>query len=315
MTCVSMTAPTDPTIDPQIDRYAAERRRLKAMSKPFINDEFMEGRPRFRGSDYRQPRLRRSTFDPKTLVFESRLGGGDDGFVWKVRFDNEGPFALKVFWDQVPPQEVGSYYPMQRECQNAAVLQMMEAAVANEPVLVYTHPFGKGDAHENYFSFCEENAISKLGIKADPKTLPSGTKLITEMPRLAQCYGWVKFPSDTLEGLPISLQATHDEPHKVRKLVGSHMDCIAIVYEFIEEGKNSLGAVEKVDNFLWFAGFAYANEPEEKSWRSNVLVDHSEIIHTRGYGWNEEDYMDRSAEQIISDEDLEHEMDPDYNSS
>lgn len=103
MTCVSMTAPTDPQIDPQIDRYAAERRRLKAMSKPFINDEFMEGRPRFRGSDYRQPRLRRSTFDPKTLVFESRLGGGDDGFVWKVRFDNEGPFAMKVVSDYPSP--------------------------------------------------------------------------------------------------------------------------------------------------------------------------------------------------------------------
>lgn len=99
MTCVSMTAPTDPQIDPPVDRYAAERRRLKAMSKPFLDDEFMEGPPRYRGSDYRQPRLRRSTFDPKTLVFESRLGGGDDGFVWKVRFGGEGPFAMKVVSD------------------------------------------------------------------------------------------------------------------------------------------------------------------------------------------------------------------------
>lgn len=314
MTCVSMTAPTDPQIDPPVDRYAAERRRLRAMSKPFLNDEFMEGPPRYRGSDYRQPRLRRSTFDPKTLVFESRLGGGDDGFVWKVRFGGEGPFAMKVFWDQVPPQEAGSFYPMQRECQNAAVLQMMEAAVANEPVLVYTHPYGQVDANENYFSFCEENALSKLGVKVD-STVPSGTKLISELPPMVQCYGWVKFPSDTLEGLPINLQATHDEPHKVRKLVGSHMDCIAIVYEFVEDVKNKIGLVGKVDSFLWFAGFAYANEPEEKSWRNSMLVDYSEIVHMRGYGWSEEDYMDRSAEQIIDDEDLEEELSPDYDLS
>ncbi|KAL7963226.1 hypothetical protein V8C34DRAFT_267572 [Trichoderma compactum] len=299
MTCDSMIAP----MDPPIDRYAAERRRLKAMSKPFLNDELMQGPPRFSGQDLRQPRLRRSTFDPKTIVFECRLGGGDDGFVWKVRFDGQGPFALKVFWDQVPPQEFESYYPMQRECQNAAVLQMMETAIANDPVLINQRPYGRVDAHDNYFSFSEENAIAKLGLSADSETLPEGSILITDMPRMVKCYGWVKFNSDMLEGLSINMQATHDEPQKVSKLVGSHMDCIAIVYEFIEEGQNSMVKVGKVDNFLWFAGFAYANEPEEKSWRSSVLVDHSEIIHLRGYGWNEEDYMDRSAEQIITDVD------------
>lgn len=191
---------------------------------------------------------------------------------------------------------------------------MMEAAVASDPVLVYTHPYGRVDAKENYFSFSEENAISKLGVKVD-STLPSGTKLISEMPPMVQCYGWVKFNSDVLEGLPISLQATHDEAHKVRKLVGSHMDCVAIVYKFIEDVKNRTGPVGKVDSFLWFAGFAFANEPEEKSWRNSMLVDHSEIIHIHGYGWNEEDYMDRSAEQIINDEDLEQELSPDYDLS
>lgn len=100
MTCDSMIAPADPHMDPHmdppIDRYAAERRRLKAMSKPFLNDELMQGPPRFRGEDLRQPRLRRCTFDPKTIEFECRLGGGDDGFVWKVRINGLGPFALKV---------------------------------------------------------------------------------------------------------------------------------------------------------------------------------------------------------------------------
>ncbi|KAL6807587.1 hypothetical protein GGI42DRAFT_318396 [Trichoderma sp. SZMC 28013] len=191
---------------------------------------------------------------------------------------------------------------MQRECQTAAAIQMMGTAIANGAILIYDRPYGRMDAYQNYFSFTEENAIDKLGLSVDSE-LPEGALLITDMPRMATCYGWIKFNSDILEGLSINMQATHDDPEKVRKLVGSHMDCIAIVYEFIEEGQNSMTQVGKVDNFLWYAGFAYANEPEEKSWRSSVLVDHSEIVHLRGYGWNEEDYMDRSAEQIITDVD------------
>jgi hypothetical protein len=84
---------------PGMDRYAAESRRLQSMSMPFLNEELMKGTPRFRGQDLRDPRLRRSTLDPKAIVFESRLGGGSDGFVWKVRFGDEGPFALKVVSD------------------------------------------------------------------------------------------------------------------------------------------------------------------------------------------------------------------------
>jgi hypothetical protein len=69
------------------------------MSRPFLDDEYMKGPPRFRGRDFNHPRLRRCSFDPKTLVFESRLGGGADGYVWKVKFGEEGPFALKVVSD------------------------------------------------------------------------------------------------------------------------------------------------------------------------------------------------------------------------
>ncbi|KAL7916147.1 hypothetical protein GGI35DRAFT_431922 [Trichoderma velutinum] len=187
---------------------------------------------------------------------------------------------------------------MQRECQNAAVLQMMEASVATEPVFVYDRPFGKVDALENYFAFCEENSVGKLRLDANAKMPPPGTVLITELPRMAKCYGWLKLHSDLWEELPISLEATHEEAQRVKKFVGSHMNCIAVIYELIEDGKNDMASVGKVDNFLWYAGFAYTNEPHEKSWKSGVLVDHAEVVHTRGYGWNEEDYMDRSADQI-----------------
>ncbi|PNP51954.1 hypothetical protein THARTR1_07163 [Trichoderma harzianum] len=300
MTADSIIASNDPPIDP----YETEDQLPIRTPTIFLHDDFVGGRLRFRGDDYNQPKLRQSTLDPNSLVILSRLGGGTDGYVWKVRFGDQGPFALKVFWDQAPPQDERACYPMQRECQNAAVIHMMEASLASEPVLVYERPFGDHDVSQNYFAFCEENSMSRLGLSANPKDRPAGAKLITEMPRLARCYGWVKFPSDVLEALPFTLRPTHANPQRVTDLVGSHTDCTAIVYEFIEAGRNTMKEVMKIDNFLWYGGFAWAHEPQAKSWRNSVLVDYSEVVHNRGHGWTIENYMEKSAESIISDEDL-----------
>lgn len=54
-----------------------------------------------------RPRLRRCAFDVSTLVFtgrinpvrtclEARRDGGLDGYNWKIRFGDSGPFVLKV---------------------------------------------------------------------------------------------------------------------------------------------------------------------------------------------------------------------------
>ncbi|KAL7818784.1 hypothetical protein V8C44DRAFT_179477 [Trichoderma aethiopicum] len=286
---------------PGMDRWAAESRRLHSMSMPFLNEELMKGTPRFRGQDLRDPRLRRSTLDPKAIVFESRLGGGSDGFVWKVRFGDEGPFALKVFWDQVPPHEPGSYYSMQRECQNAAVFQMMEASLDVDPVLVYDQPMGRKDAIENYFSFCEENCCPNLlPNNAKPVTLP-GVKYISTMPRLTKCHGWLKLRKDLWSGLPDDMQASHEDPSKVKKLMASHLDCIGIVYELIEDGESDAAAIEELDRFLWQAGFAFTIAPNLKDWKNGIMIDHAGIVHVRGYGWNEDDYMKRSVEEMLAE--------------
>ncbi len=56
----------------------------------------MIGPPSCTAADFKKPRLRRCPFDPADLRFEARLGGGLDGYVWKVYFGDEGLFALKV---------------------------------------------------------------------------------------------------------------------------------------------------------------------------------------------------------------------------
>ncbi|RYP63239.1 hypothetical protein DL771_009364 [Monosporascus sp. 5C6A] len=90
------------------------------------------------------PRLRRCPFNLDSMVWEARVDGGVDGYVWKVRFGAQGPFVLKVFWD-AEAVDIPTYYAPQRECQNAALLQMMQTAVeqaaaASRPILVNRDP-------------------------------------------------------------------------------------------------------------------------------------------------------------------------------
>lgn len=188
---------------------------------------------------------------------------------------------------------------MQRECQNAAILQMMEAAVATKPVLVNARPETKQAAMWNYLSFSEENCSPRYTRDLTEAVAGPRTKLISSLPRMTKCYGWLKLPNEVWIDLPHHLQAVNEDPRKLRTLFENHMGCVAVIYELVEDGENEMDTVEDVDTFLWHAGFAYAVDPHPKNWKSGVLVDHSEIVHIRGYKWNMEDYIGRTAEQIL----------------
>jgi hypothetical protein len=90
------TATMDTAKEPSMNRIVAERIHQRAMSTIFLNEQLMDGPPRFREADLKDPRLRHCAFDPETIAFESRIGGGKDGYVWRVNFGGEGPFVLKV---------------------------------------------------------------------------------------------------------------------------------------------------------------------------------------------------------------------------
>lgn len=188
---------------------------------------------------------------------------------------------------------------MQRECQNVAVLQMMEAAVATKPVLVNTRPETRQAAMDNYLSFSEEKCSPRYTRDLTEAAARPGTKLISSLPRMTKCYGWLKLRNEVWFDLPPHLQAEHEDPRKIRTLFENHMGCVAVIYELVEEGENEMAALEEVDTFLWHAGFAYAVDPRPKNWKSSVLVDHSEIVHIRGYKWSMGDYVGRTAEQIL----------------
>ncbi|KAJ4162719.1 hypothetical protein NW754_014137 [Fusarium falciforme] len=268
----------------------------RAMQVPFLDDKPMNGPPSCTEQDLKLPHLRQCTFDFNTIAWERKLGGGLDGYVWKVWFGEKGPFALKVFWDTEPP-EFHHYYAAQRECQNAAVFQVIEAAIAqaaveSRPIRVLANPKTKQEARYNLFWFSDEARLASF-----PEDLEAVE--ITSMPRFRKCYGWVKFSGEILKTLPIKLRAQPRTVSKIQRSISSSNEYTAIVYEYVEEGENKEAVVEEVDRFCWLTGFSHNLSPAARNWKSGVLVDLADIVHARGYGWHEVTYKPWAADLIL----------------
>lgn len=77
---------------------ALDERRIQSLSRPFLDDTLMQGPPSCKIADFKRPRLRRCPFDLASISWEDAkvLGCGLDGFVWRVNFGDQGPFALKL---------------------------------------------------------------------------------------------------------------------------------------------------------------------------------------------------------------------------
>jgi hypothetical protein len=279
----------------------------------------LEGEPSCFAADFKLPQLRRCPFDPATIDWNRSIpvGGGLDGYVWKVWFGQDGPYALKVvrsvaylplvyflaspyciltfrqFW-QAEASECNNYFALQRECQNAAILQMIETQMklATAPIVVNTNPVTKSDALHNLVAFSRER-IQNQSLVTDPEVTE-----IPAFPRMAKCYGWLEFGRQLTRNIPRKKRAPLVHAGRVRRFMSYDKDYIAIVYEYIEEGSNNAAAVEAVDRFLWLVGFCHTDSAA-RNWRSGVLVDHSAIVYPRSYGWFEALYKPRKAGTLL----------------
>ncbi|KAJ3461568.1 hypothetical protein MRS44_010121 [Fusarium solani] len=135
--------------------------------------------------DFKLPHLRRCTFDFSTIVWELKLGGGLDGYVWKVWLGETGPFALNV---------------------NASIFQMIETAIAqaaidSKPIRVLANPKTKQEARYNLFWFSDEARLASF-----PEDLEAAE--ITSMPRFRKCYGWLKFSGEIQRSISWSKEYT-----------------------------------------------------------------------------------------------------------
>ncbi|KAK3296130.1 uncharacterized protein B0H64DRAFT_374261 [Chaetomium fimeti] len=265
---------------------------VEAAQTPFRDDALMDGTPGCTAADFELPRLRRCPFDADKFIWGRRLGEGLDGCVWKVWSGDAGPFVLKVFWDDEPP-EFAHYYAPQRECQVAALLQMMEAAVeqaaaASRPVVVNANPTTRDDALDNQAAFSDE---ARLEQQSSAQQEPgSGYRQITTMPRVKKCYGWLTLKSSVFTNLPWELKPPVIKVDKVERFIQPGKEYMAIVYEYVEEGENTVETLQEAMDFFWLAGFCRTLSPLLKNWKSSVLVDLCDVAPPRGYGWVERLY-------------------------
>ncbi|OAR05855.1 hypothetical protein LLEC1_06539 [Akanthomyces lecanii] len=273
----------------------------KLMRQAFLDEELMDykNEPKCTLQALRRPRLRKCAFSTSTMAFvgpinrEPKQGaeqdGGLDGYNWEVRFGTDPRrFVLKVFWDQ-EPQEPPYQYALQRECHNAAALQLMRAAMSQDdhtsgPILVQPHPWSRAEAFENMLAFSNE---ARLQEKLDEESgVVSPLSKITCMPRTRQCYGWVKIAGARIfDELPFKWWPSARTLEKKRRQIYREIDYTALVYEYIDEGDNDKEVIDKSLEFFRDAGFSHTFISLACNWKQSVLIDMSDIIHPCGFGW------------------------------
>lgn len=208
---------------------------------------------------------------------------------------------MTQFWDQAPPEPEGHYYALQRECQNNAVLQMVRASIASYPVFVLDEPKGKEEARKNYYSFCKEKSDSRREHDISKEGQTGLMRRISSLPRMTECYGWLKLHSNTWKHLRSSLEPPDVKIEKIRRYMEPDMEYTALVYEFINGGENEPTVVEKVADFIYHVGFSVPSASLAKNWTDSVLVDYADIFYLGGYGWHESTFGVRDAKDLLCD--------------
>ncbi|KAI9163408.1 hypothetical protein HJFPF1_05019 [Paramyrothecium foliicola] len=184
-------------------------------------------------------------------------------------------------WDTEAP-EPPHYFAAQRECQNAALFQMMQAAVSKQeadlgPILVDPSPETRDAAVANLLSFSDENVPPVVSLRTT--NAKSKLQLNRSMPP------WMLPPVIKID--------------KVPRFIDELCTYTALVYEFVEPGQNNLDTVQDVLDFLWCVGFARVPVIKADSWESGVLLDFSDIVHYNRHGWDLDYFGHRIAVEVL----------------
>lgn len=164
--------------------------------------------------------------------------------------------------------------------------------LATRPILVNANPNTEDDALHNLMAFSHEYLQTDI-LASNPKMTQ-----VPALPRIAKCYGWLEFGRQMTQLIPRQKRAPLVHAKGTKRFMSRNKDYVAIVYEYIEEGSNDKTAVETVDGFLWLVGFCVTGNAA-RNWRSGVLVDHSDIVYPRSYGWFKALYRPRTAAALL----------------
>lgn len=294
-----------------------EERCRKSKDQPFLDDRPMVTSPSCTWEDFRRPLLRRFEVQGK-VHWKERLGYGLDGVVWKAEICNR-IFAVKVvsinirlaersclltqsqFWDNVAPEGT-RYWAAQRECHNAALLQMMQKAVVDsvEPIYLHPDPTTWKDAVANLHAFSEEGRHERR-FRSLPNAVP-----YSSIPRQRECFGWIKVSGRELHNMDKSIRPPRDTlDGVVREILPSEL-YHAVVYEFIsEEHHLDMDVLQSQLDFFWLTGFCLVPLRVENWKGPGILIDMADIICPWHAGWFQTRYSQGFAKELFSNEENE----------
>ncbi|KAK1965637.1 hypothetical protein LY78DRAFT_637191 [Colletotrichum sublineola] len=244
------------------------------------------------------PRLRQ--FDPQAnIVWKEQLGFGVDGIVWKA--DSNGrTYAVKVFWDNTHP-EGNRYWAIQRECHNAALLQMLQASIDSADTPIYLNPKPTTQKHAliNLQAFSNEGRS-----KAKLKQLPNAVSC-TSMPPMRECFGWTKVSGQELWSLRIGNIPPRAAPLKgIRRDIQPFEEYYAIVYDFVAESQCPLdnSVVQSQLDFYYLAGFCLTVTMRKDNWKGRgILIDMADLICPWHMGWYQPLFYRRLADEFLAE--------------
>ncbi|KAK3363943.1 hypothetical protein B0T25DRAFT_418272, partial [Lasiosphaeria hispida] len=233
---------------------------------------------------FKHPALRRCRFDPETIKWCGLVGDGDEGCVFKVQFGDEGPFAVKIFWNSVPqPGGIGPYWPFQYECRNAAILDQMRSAVADVPVTIHRDPLTRDEALRNIWAFSTEGRAHRKTKEEKRKKQAEGSAgendvsgsdkkiTISSLPDIPICHGWLKFDAAKIPWPYTTYQRCRDPVDMAMQ------DRYAIVYDYVSSGKVDIEVAQAQFDFFYRTGFAMMPH-RESNWRQGRLVDFGDLL-------------------------------------
>ncbi|KAM5368762.1 hypothetical protein ACJZ2D_009316 [Fusarium nematophilum] len=271
-----------------------EKRCHIAKQQPFLDERSMDDtRSACAWRNFRRPRL--GHFEHQGRInFTKLLGYGLDGMVWKINVD-DCAYALKVFWDNHPPKDT-RYWAVQRECQNASLLEMMRFAVENSSDSIWLHPQPKTfrNALLNLHAFSDEGRTRQL-FRNTPGAIQYSTT-----PHLRKCYGWIVISGKELCALPSKVRTPEAKVDDVVREISPNEDYHAVVYEYVSNTRCTLSteAVQAQLDFFWLAGFCLVPLRIENWKGTGILVDMADLICPWHAAWFPSQYEQRDAREV-----------------
>ncbi|KAH7151929.1 hypothetical protein B0J13DRAFT_251942 [Dactylonectria estremocensis] len=271
-----------------------ETRCQNAKQQPFLDERLMDDIPSACAwRNFRRPRLRRFKLQG-SVNFTKLLGYGLDGIVWKVEIGG-CVYALKVFWDNHAPEDT-RYWAIQRECQNASLLEMMRFAIEHSSDSIWLNPEPKTfhDAVLNLHAFSDEGRRRQLFRKKP------GVVQYSNTPQLRKCHGWTMMTGKELYALPSFARPSAVRVDRIMRDISPSEDYYAIVYEYVSDGQSGLATdeVQAQLDFFWLTGFCLVPLRTENWKGTGILVDMADLVCPWHAAWFPSLYKRRGAREV-----------------